>query len=200
MDGDESVMVISAQAIGAAVPAGPGSRMLVGPAHLGVHESVEDEMVLSSVTSGEHVGLLRSRDDGSLSMRYSGTSPHYNDGQRLMSTPVDMSVAAVLLDVEPEELTPVVAAAGRALGQARDPIAGWQPDGPPQALSFAQAKAIASGEQVDASPPAAARARASFEAGGSAVADALARLQASRPTSRNHEDRPHRSHGGPSIR
>lgn len=83
MDQDGPVPGISAEAFGAAVQAGPGSRLLVGPAHLATRELVEDEMVLSSAGSGNYVHLLRSRDDGGLTMTYSGTSPHYNEGKTL---------------------------------------------------------------------------------------------------------------------
>lgn len=41
---------------------------------------------------------------------------------------------------------------------------------------------------------------ATFEAGGAAVADALARLQAGRPSSNHRDDHARHTHGGPSIR
>lgn len=57
-------------------------------------------------------------------MTFNEMSPHYNDGEIVMGAGVDMEAAAAILEVQPEELSPVVAAAGRALGQARDRIAG----------------------------------------------------------------------------
>lgn len=123
-----------------------------------------------------------------------------------------MSVAAVLLGVEPEELAPVVQAAGQALGEARRRIQGWQSEGPLKALSYAQIKAIAQETQgargaITVSEPVqgaragsvGASARASFEAGGSAIVHALARLEGASPARSSYEDRPPQSHG-PTIR
>lgn len=145
------VSEIGPEAIAGMVPASSGSRLRVGPAYLAVHESVKDEMTLSGSGSDEQVQLLRDRHDGALTMKYSGTSPHYNDGNTVMSTPVDMTVAAVLLGVEPDELTPVVEAAGRTLGSARDRIDASQSGGSlssPKVWSYAEIKAVARRERA----------------------------------------------------
>ncbi len=90
-------------------------------------------------------------------------------------------------------VTPVPATAG---------LAHQRPD-PSAPLTFAQGKALTGGThdvEAGSSVSVAARARASFEAGGSAITQALARLTATRTPVNHRDDRPHHAHGGPSIR
>lgn len=55
-------------------------------------------------------------------------------------------------------------------------------------------------DQKMARAPGVGDVRATCEAGGAAVTDALARLQAGSPARSRHDDYPHRAPGGPSIR
>ncbi|MDQ2850518.1 MAG: hypothetical protein M3Y49_07255 [Actinomycetota bacterium] len=153
MDSDTAGLQLSPHAYSAPVQAGPGSPVLVGPAYLATMDTGHDEMLLSSHACGDLVHLLRDGRGGAARMMFNGTSPHYNDGQVVMGAVLDMEQAAAILQVAPEELAPVVAAAGRALGAARTRVQQWQTSGLPPVSSYAQLKAIADGTL---SPPVAA--------------------------------------------
>lgn len=98
-------------------PAPEGSDISLGAAYLAVEALVPDRVTIFG--PDDRIDVVREQGSGRSTLEFSATSPYYNNGRTVMTTPVDVATAAAIIGVDAEQLAPVVESSANALGSTR---------------------------------------------------------------------------------